>query len=276
MLKRILVGLGGTPYTDVAIRQAVELARLHGAELTGVTVVDVKRLTSVGAAPIGAEESGIELRRHRIQVASDHVEQVIAAFKQACVAQSIPHRVRHEEGDAFKAMLSCSRYHDLTVFGLRSLFEYYFENEESTSLLGRLVGGGVRPIVAVAREFRPVKRVLVAYSGSRGSAKTLRQFMQLRPWPEAPLRIVTFDHAHEDPHELLADAASFCRAHGVEPEVEHLPGSAETRLLPHASEWGADLIVMGNSRRNFTLGKLFGETLLNVMQNADVPLFLSE
>ena len=35
MIKRILVGLAGTPYTDTAIRRAVELAKVHEAELTG-------------------------------------------------------------------------------------------------------------------------------------------------------------------------------------------------------------------------------------------------
>ena len=33
MLKRILVGLGGTEYTDAAINQAVSLAMAHNAEL---------------------------------------------------------------------------------------------------------------------------------------------------------------------------------------------------------------------------------------------------
>jgi len=37
MTKRILVGLGGTPFTAVA----VELARAHNSRLTGVTVVEL-------------------------------------------------------------------------------------------------------------------------------------------------------------------------------------------------------------------------------------------
>jgi nucleotide-binding universal stress UspA family protein len=276
MIKRILVGLAGTPYSDVAIRQGIELARLHGAELTGVTVVDVNRLRHVGPAPIGAEESGIELRQRQLEVTSNHVELVVAAFEQACDAANVPHQVRSEEGDAFKSMLACSRYHDLTVFGLRSIFEYYFAHEESFELLGRLVGGGVRPIVAVSRQFRPVRRVLVAYNGSRAAAKTLRQFMQLRPWPDAAMKIVAFDGAEEDPRELLEQSAVYCRAHGVEPETEHVAGSAKEQLLAHAAQWEADLIVMGNSRRSFLLSKLFGETMLHVMQNAEVPLFLSQ
>ena len=32
MIKRILVGLGGTPFTSSAIRHAVKLAQIHEAE----------------------------------------------------------------------------------------------------------------------------------------------------------------------------------------------------------------------------------------------------
>lgn len=276
MIRRILVGLAGTPYTDVAIRQGIQLAKAHQAELTGVTAVDMERLKHVGAAAIGAEEAAIELRRHRLAVTAAQVELVVAAFEQACAAENVPYRVRCEEGDAFKSMLSFSRYHDATVFGLRSIFEYYFAREESYKLLGKLVGGGVRPIVAVSREFRPIRRVLVAHNGSRGSAKTLRQFVQLRPWPDAAMRIVTFGRTDEPPEDLLENAATYCRAHGIEPETEWIDGSAKEKLLAHAAEWKADLIVMGNSHRRFVLRQLFGETMLHVMQNADLPLFLSQ
>lgn len=44
MIKRILVGLGGTRFTPVAIKRAVELAEKHEAEITGVTAVDMLRI----------------------------------------------------------------------------------------------------------------------------------------------------------------------------------------------------------------------------------------
>ncbi|MBN1827898.1 MAG: universal stress protein [Deltaproteobacteria bacterium] len=37
MIKRILLGLGGSPYTSVAIRLAAELAKRFEAGVTGVT-----------------------------------------------------------------------------------------------------------------------------------------------------------------------------------------------------------------------------------------------
>ena len=48
MLKRILVGLGGTDYTVTAINQAVALAMAHDAEVTGVSIIDESRLTYSG------------------------------------------------------------------------------------------------------------------------------------------------------------------------------------------------------------------------------------
>jgi hypothetical protein len=57
--------LGGTSYTRFAIARSVELAQQHGAELTGVTVVDVGRLSRIGPVPLVASASARELREFR-------------------------------------------------------------------------------------------------------------------------------------------------------------------------------------------------------------------
>jgi len=48
MIKRILVGLAGTTYTPVAIQRAVSLTQTHVAEVTGVTVLDRRRIRCEG------------------------------------------------------------------------------------------------------------------------------------------------------------------------------------------------------------------------------------
>ena len=42
MIKRIIVGLGGTPFTTVATKIATEFGDSHQAQLTGVTVADIQ------------------------------------------------------------------------------------------------------------------------------------------------------------------------------------------------------------------------------------------
>ena len=75
---------------------------------------------------------------------------------------------------------------------------------------------------------------------------------------------------------MLNDAAAYCRIHGFQPEVEHVPGQPMEQVLPYAAQWNADLIVMGSSAQNFFLRNLVGETASHVVTNADRPLFLCQ
>ena len=54
MVKRILLGIGGTPFTTIAIERAVALAKEHGASLKAVTVVNPDQLCKLGPVPAGA------------------------------------------------------------------------------------------------------------------------------------------------------------------------------------------------------------------------------
>lgn len=275
MIKRILVGLGGTPYTPFATARSIELAQQHGAELTGVTVVDVGRLSRIGPVPLVASASALELREFRLQVAQEHVEEAAEQFASACRNAGVEYEVRQEEGNPFDLMASCARYHDLMVFGLKSLFEHDVVHDPHDVLV-RLVAEGVRPLLAVSPDARPIRRVLVAYSGSMESAKTMKWFVQLGLWPKAQLRIVTFEHQVDEAEQLVGDAADYLRKHGFEPEEAYVPGSPKHQLLSYAAEWRADLIVAGNSAKNLLLRRTFGETALNLITMADRHLFLAQ
>lgn len=275
MLKRLLVGLGGTDYTVSAINQAVALATAHDAEVTGVSVIDEGRLTYSGPVPIGGGHYAHELANDRMEKAQERAEWAIHEFVKACRAAGVRQRVLREVGEPFTLMIDQSRYHDLMIFGLRSLFEFDLVPDPHNALV-RLVQAGVRPLIAVSKSFYPIEKVLVAYSGSMESAKAMKRFVQMRLWPEAILRIVTFGHKADMAEQLVADAADYCRAHDIEPEVAVVPGSPRDHLLSYAQEWGADLAVVGNSAKTLLLRRVLGETALHVIRNVDRPLFLAQ
>jgi len=274
MIKRILVTLAGTPFTTVAIQRAVELGQLHNAEALGVTVIDRSRMAALSKARDTSKD--ILRESKRLQMSEQRMEYSILELKTASEAAGVHCRIQRETGDPCDQMISLARYHDIMVFGLRSLFEYDYLSEKPSGILSQIVSKGVRPIIAVSQQFRPIKRVLLAYSGSMESAKTIKLFLQLRLWPDMNLKIVTCEHQADAAHSLLEDAADYCRAHGYTPETEFIPGSARKELLPHAKVWNADMIVMGNSARSFLLRKVLGDTALHVIQNSELPLFLSQ
>ena len=279
MIKRILVGLAGTSYTESSIRTALDIAQRHGAEITGVTAIDAASLRDVGPVPIGAGQEAKELREHRKDVTEENVEACIEMFSSSCKEAGVTHQVLREEREKpFDYLISQSRYHDLTVVGLQGIFEYGVPSgnyEDPALLLVNLLTEGLRPIIAVTREHRPVKRVLVAYSGSVESASTLKRFCQLQPVGEVELRLVTFGKPERCQH-LLEEASKYCRVHGYSVETQPTEGSAQGEVLKEADAWNADLIVMGNSAKNLLLRRVLGETALHAIRNSELPLFLAQ
>ncbi len=275
MIKQILVALSGTPLTESAVQHAVELAKAHGARITGVTDVDLAKVAGVGPIPMGAGAAATELVEHRLQLTEQHVTESIELFESACAEANVPCSVVRETGNPYEKLISLWRYHDLTVAGLRGLFEYgIFHNPDD--VLIQLIAKGVRPILAVARDYRTIRRVLVAYSGSMESAKALKRFVQLRLWPDITLKIVCFDRAPDKSDSLLDDAADYCSLHGYAAEVQHLEGSPTKQLLEHAGRYKADLIVMGSSSRARIFQHLLGDTTLHAVRHAEIPLFLTQ
>jgi nucleotide-binding universal stress UspA family protein len=275
MLKRILVGLGGSDYTVAAINQAVAIAIAHNAELTGVSVTDPGRVTPFMAMPIGDGPIAYSETASSLAKARERVEWATQEFTAACKAAGVRHRVVQEVGEPFSLMTDEARYHDLMVFGLKSLFESDLVSDPHDTLV-RLVQSGVRPLLAVSKQVAPVKKVLIAYSGSMESAKAMKSYVQMRLWPISELRIVSFDDGTGHAKNLLAEATDYCRSHGLETETECITGSPNEHLLPYMQSWGADLTVVGNSAQNLLMRRIFGETALHVIRNTDKPLFLSQ
>jgi nucleotide-binding universal stress UspA family protein len=275
MIKSILVGIGGTEFTDIAAERALEIAKIHDARVTAVTVVDLKRLQKLGPVPPGAGAHARRLREIRTETANERIEAAVTKLDGGCQDLNVSCNIEREIGDPFEMLISHARYNDLIIFGLRSLFTYGFVKEPRDALI-RLVSQGVRPILAVSSELRPVKRVLIAYSGSMESAKAMRHYIHLNPWPEVSLHIVHFKEGSEREPFLLKDAADYCQAHGFEVQTDLVDGTARQGLLEFARENDADLIVMGNSVQKTLARHLLGDTVLETIKSADRPLFLSQ
>jgi nucleotide-binding universal stress UspA family protein len=276
MIKRILVGLGGTPFTAVATRTATELGDIHQAQLTGVTIVDTGKLEKVGPVPAGADAYAQRMREKKIKVTREGTEHAISLFKEDCNKQQVVcRRIQYEEGDTFEAMIAEARFNDLTIFGLRSIFEYGFVADPDKAIV-KLLRHGVRPILAVAETYRPIKTVLIACSGSMESARATRDFLHLNPWPGVNLRMVHYRQPKEPDPFLLNKAADYCRAYGYDVETDLLDGNPHRELLSYAGAHHADLIVMGNSSRNIIKRSLLGDTVLELIHSAEIPLFLSQ
>ena len=277
MIARILVGLGTSRTARAVTEHAIDIARSRSARLTGLSVTDAARLEWTGPRPmgVGVEVAAADLRRQRFEQAAADVAAAAEQFATRCREAGVAHGVSAETGDPFAIAVDLVRYHDLCVFGLQGLFEHDVVPEPRDAL-ERLVSDGVRPILAVGEEFRPIRRVLVAYSGSLESAKTYKHFVQSGLYAEAPVRLVHFGDDAETAGRRLEKAAAYFAAHGRTVETDHAAGDPARELIPYAEAWNADLIVAGNSAKNLLLRRLFGETALRLLRDSPLPLYLAQ
>ena len=118
-MKRILVGISGTPATPCKIEYAIELAKRHGAKLDMLSVIDVDRLAHVGPVPIGGTHFADRIRDDRVRQSHENAEKAIAAFKVKADAAGIDYTHVMAEGDPFELLAAHWRYNDLCLLGLR-------------------------------------------------------------------------------------------------------------------------------------------------------------
>lgn len=273
MLKRILVDLSDTRRIDGIVRQATDLAERHQAEVT-VVVEPVHDVPSGPGPSQAIAAAGWARALHRQQLVESRAQVSVALdrLRRLCGVKNVPCRVVERAGEPFQTIVDLSRFHDLFICGSNAHFEAACLEPGCEELI-RLVEAGVRPLLAVSGEYRPVKKALIALSTAIDSARTLKHFVHLGAWPGAEVKMVTFQ-GESHPEELLAEAVAYARQHGIEADWEILPGAMSQELLPHAVECGADLVALGNTDHSRLARWFFGGAVQEIIRESDRLLFL--
>lgn len=266
-IKRILIGVSGTAASPDVIHHALQLGRLHDALLTLMLLGDTLSPWGIG----GATESAAQLLRRLEalprQTPAERAAAMVLRFKQACAASQLKHQVI-EDGD-LGTFIAQARHHDLMILGSRGELARL---GEPAVVVQQVVSAGADPLWMVAAPPPQRRRVLMAYSGSLESARSMKRFVQMQPCETAQIAVAVLGRG--DARILLAEADQLCRAHGLEVELLH-DARDSSQLAQVAREWKADLVVIGTGRRRSTLRDIFGEAGMRLVDSADCDLFIA-
>ena len=272
----ILVHIDQSPRALMRLDIAAELARQHGAHLTALQVIDV-------ALPVMAMGDGgggaviAELMEQMRQSALAAGVKLKVAFEAALAREGIMGEWRKVEGTTQEILALHGRYADLLVLGQDD------PESDSAGLLEAMVFDCGQPVLAIpfAGSFKTIgKRVLVGWNASREASRALHDALPLIAKAETATVFLANPKRGLGGHgeEPGADIARHLARHGMKVEVamaiaDDVPDSA--LLLNHASDMGADLLVMGaygHSRlREFILGGM----TRSLLREMTVPVLLS-
>lgn len=279
MIRKILLVASEDPKTSGHVRVALDIARRHGASVTGFVAVDKKQLSNIGPAPLGGFHYHYEMAKNRVARGLSTAKEAVAGLRRICEDAGVSFISEETTGNRDQGLAQTWRFQDFTVLS-NPLWEPGSNEEGEAETLLHFVAMGLRPLLVVPQGFEGTpSKAMVALSGSLDSAKSFKHFVQLRPFGEIPLHIVTVGDpkSGEAPADLLRGAADYAKLHGFEATTAALP-KADKRvqaLLDHGDRVGAELFLIGSSYHQFLTLTRFGSHALGMLKLSKYPVFIS-
>jgi len=275
-LRRILVPLDHSAYSDGATQAACFLAKAHDASLTGETVLDSPEIRSSIIPAVGPY---YPLMLEAVQAKLDHaeriLEQTLASFSKACEEAGVHHLESCYEGMPAQKLLESSIFHDLVVIGLKTSF-HFETRERDPDTLDKLLSRTATPVLAVPPEgLQRLERAVVAFDGSPGASRALRDFMvAARPFDPSVV-LVSAELPDGKTAFLLGQARALVEAHGFS-KVETLGSDSPVEEVFSGTLLDeADLVVAGIHSKQFLKDIFVGSFATRLIRSGRTPLFLS-
>lgn len=275
MLKGILVGLDGSPFSDSAVSLGLRWAKACGAVLTGQAVIDRPGITSPEAVPAGSGFIRMFGDDKKVAEARLVCERYLERFASRCAEAGVNSKSVLEVGEPAGAILAQAQRHDLILLGLETRFRA-MPGGGPCETLDKVLHSPPRPVVAVPAELGTGTTAVIGYDGSLQAARTLAAYMSTGLATSYQNVVVTINEDYEEAAGVIEAAVAYFGLHGV--AVKARP--VETRLDPaavlldHAGQFQAGLVVMGAFGHSALREFFFGSTTRGVLRESTVPVML--
>jgi nucleotide-binding universal stress UspA family protein len=276
MIASLLVALDSSAYAHSAREQAVAIAKVYGARLTGVYVLDIRYVemppyvdysyTFEAVAPVVAPADMMGSFRAKSA-------RILTDFQEAVAAVGPTVQTRAEEGVPSQVIADLGRSHDLIVMGKRGEHARW-----GRDLLGSTAENVARrsavPVLLVEPEYRALSNGVVLFDGSDPANRALKLAADLAVHTGLALKVVTADDDPERGRATQAAASAYLGPLGVRADYEVVPGRAAKAAAGLLKKEAADLLVMG-MRGHFVLHDLIlGGTAEQLMRSVELPILL--
>ncbi len=279
MLRRILVPLDPSPYTDAALEYGCLIAKQHDAAITGLTVLDVWGVEDA-MSPTLYPGLYHAVRRLEYQAKNTraHTEELLHKFEQKCKQQGVVYRQCSYQGIPSKHILGESIFHDLVVIGFHTDFDFGADPGSDRSL-AKILDHSVTPILAVPDTCRwreKTIKTLIAFNGSLPAARALQRFAQLAGDGDYEIILLMSDKDDNIANFYLSRAEAYLHAHTIENvKTVWTPQDIVRSMESGYIDW-ADLVVAGAHSKKGLVDFMVGSVVKYLIREAKKPIFLGQ
>ncbi|MGD9488102.1 MAG: universal stress protein [Calditrichaceae bacterium] len=266
MIKRILVPLDPSPYTDKVIELACKLAKNNKAELTGLVILDIPGIEkSIGPVPAGALYYAEKLEKKKETQASERIKALLEKFVESCKASGVTCHTAHSQGSPSERIIAESIYYDAIMVGLRTFYHFQADDRPGDSLT-EIMNHSITPVYGVPETFSvpdiPAEKlkVLLAFDGSLPAARAMQRLAQLANADLMEVMILTSNANKETADYYLDNAEAYLRAHNFKNiQKTRITGNIIDAVEKKYLDWAHVVVVGAHSKQgifDFMLGSL--------------------
>lgn len=277
MIKSILIATDGSANSMVATQFGCCLAKLFQAEVCGLNVVDIRALEgplisdlsgSMGFEPYQSYVPKFE------KMLQERADGILEDFKGLCAEQGIIAEVKRMSGIVPNVIAEEAKRVDLVVIA-----QHGEHAQWSAGLLGSttetVIRKSPRPVLIAPKQYRDIKKVLIAYDGSNESTRGLKTACETFADLPCEMHVVfsTDDDAQAD--MLASEVRDYVGHYRLEVVLTRLTGDAPKAILQHAEQNGFDLIVMGAFGHSRLHDLILGGTTSYMIRATTIPIMLN-
>lgn len=269
-VKSTLCAYSGEANKRSGLHRAIQLARHHGAWLTGVMPHGRPYLETHFASQVSDS-----ILKTLEQIDTAHIDEVRHRFETETAAAGLGDRAEFvaldtRHGDSVEAF---ARGFDLVVCGVHTDVTSTAHLAAHPDLIALRSG---RPVVVVPDGFEApalADHAVVAWDGKRSAARALGDAI---PALEEKARVTVLT-VGSDPVPGVERILQNLDRHGIAAELANRPRhrSVANTILEATAELGAELIVMGAFEHSKFTHDVIGGVTTDVIRDSKVPVFMS-
>jgi nucleotide-binding universal stress UspA family protein len=253
LFRNILVTIQDNPQSQQAFEQALWIAQIEGARISGLHLVE--------------NEADIE---------SDSVTRLRDHFNWRLGEVGVKGTLVVETGAAQRAIVERAEYTDLVAIHLKHAPGSQPFNKLRSGFR-TLIRRCAQPLFVIPGQCRPIRNALLAYDGSPKSKEALFMAAHLARHWQLDLWLLTVYREvaqRETQKEIFEEAKSYLRGHDIWPHAHMRKGLSGENILKLATEKNVDLIIMGSYGAGTLKEVMLGSAIDYVLQDSQIPLLI--
>ncbi len=277
MFKSILVPIDGSDTSLVAVDYAIELSRSFDSEITGISIIDIKKLAGPFMRDLGTSIGGMvpygDFQQNVRKFLEDTCRAALDELEGKCDTANIPCTRTIKEGVVSKEIFESANRCDMISMGMAG--EHAFWRDAFLgSNLESVVRQTHKPVLVTPEKYKKITKILVAYDASSFSTKALIAGADIAQQMNLPLTVVTVSDDKKSGEDTLSQAAENLKDCNIKYDTVLKGGEAVSEILDFCSEASYDLLVIGAYGHSKIRELILGNTTVQLMRKVTCPVLL--